>query len=849
MVDTYELIPSAAQRYIIKRPRLTRLLDTAKGRVLMLVAPAGFGKTTLAREWVAEKPHAWYRGSAATADVAALAAGLAEAVQPVIPGAGERMVQRMRATGTPEEDVEPLAELLSEDLADWPDDHWLVFDDYQFAMESEASERFFDLVMRQSPLRVLLASRTRPIWATARRLLYGEVLEVGRNELAMTQEEASEVLAGRDEASAPGLVALAEGWPAVIGLAALTGGVELPEGFLPDTLYQYFAEELYQAASPETQSALIRLAIAPNVVPGLPELLFGADEAHVLAEGIRLGFLSTTRVHVELHPLLRTFLNERVSVNDLALQETAAKLAQFLAEERRWNDALATVERFWDTQLFVSLLEGALPHMLREVRLATLTQWMTVAESRHVDSPLLEVASAEIAFRRGRREQALTFAMQATRRLPAGNPFIPRAWILAGLAAQLDHADEPALEYFKNARRVAKTAEDVREATFGQMNVAFKLELDEAEHLFDTLEPPQDRSAAAEVRAALNEFVAAMIRGDLVSVARRLESVLHLVPHVADSLVRASYYNSYAETLAWTARYAESVPATDVAKRHAEDERLPFAMPYMRRTRAMAHIGLRRFGQADRDLAWLEQAVDANDLFFTVEAQLIRAKLYLHQRLISAALDVLEPAPPRFPFPAEEGEYYALCAVARACSGDTHNARVYADLGDAATRTIEARTFTACARAISAISMGTVGATRLATAAFHTACQTGHLDAFVCSYRSAPELVRYASNADEDRARVVDLLTQVGDVTIARESGIELRAPIAQGRGLLSPREREVLTLLAQGLSNKEIARALFISDSTAKVHVHHIFEKLGVRSRAQAAVKAAVALGDLCDD
>ena len=47
-----ETAVEAARRYIIKRPRLTRLLDNANARVLMLIAPAGFGKTTLAREWV-----------------------------------------------------------------------------------------------------------------------------------------------------------------------------------------------------------------------------------------------------------------------------------------------------------------------------------------------------------------------------------------------------------------------------------------------------------------------------------------------------------------------------------------------------------------------------------------------------------------------------------------------------------------------------------------------------------------------------------------------------------------------------------------------------------------------------
>ena len=267
-----ETAVEAARRYIIKRPRLTRLLDNANARILMLVAPAGFGKTTLAREWVGDRPHLWYRGSTATADVAALIAGLAEVVSEVIPGAGERAVARMRATGTPEQDAEILAELFAEDLAGWPDDLWLVFDDYQFAMEAQAPERFVDVLLSNCPARLLLTSRKRPTWASARRLLYGEFYELGRVELAMNHSEAGQILTEREDASAAGLVALAEGWPAVIGLAALASRFELPEEALPGALYEYFAEELYQAASagvrlrplPTRPRALIRLMVWPS---------------------------------------------------------------------------------------------------------------------------------------------------------------------------------------------------------------------------------------------------------------------------------------------------------------------------------------------------------------------------------------------------------------------------------------------------------------------------------------------------------------------------------------------------------------------------------------------------------
>ena len=55
----------------------------------------------------------------------------------------------------------------------------------------------------------------------------------------------------------------------------------------------------------------------------------------------------------------------------------------------------------------------------------------------------------------------------------------------------------------------------------------------------------------------------------------------------------------------------------------------------------------------------------------------------------------------------------------------------------------------------------------------------------------------------------------------------------------LTPREAEVLTLIAEGLTNAEIADRLVVSAATVKTHVNHIFAKAGVRDRAQAVVYA----------
>jgi DNA-binding NarL/FixJ family response regulator len=61
----------------------------------------------------------------------------------------------------------------------------------------------------------------------------------------------------------------------------------------------------------------------------------------------------------------------------------------------------------------------------------------------------------------------------------------------------------------------------------------------------------------------------------------------------------------------------------------------------------------------------------------------------------------------------------------------------------------------------------------------------------------------------------------------------------ADSVGPLSRREREVVVLIAQGYSNRDISEALVIAERTAEVHVSHVFNKLGVRSRAQVAARA----------
>jgi len=78
------------------------------------------------------------------------------------------------------------------------------------------------------------------------------------------------------------------------------------------------------------------------------------------------------------------------------------------------------------------------------------------------------------------------------------------------------------------------------------------------------------------------------------------------------------------------------------------------------------------------------------------------------------------------------------------------------------------------------------------------------------------------------------LAAEVADVLSARPAG-----PVTSGIGALTRREREVLALLADGQSNREIAGTLRVSEKTVKTHVSSVLAKLGVADRTQAAVLA----------
>ncbi|MGV9680811.1 response regulator [Nocardia sp. NPDC003482] len=107
---------------------------------------------------------------------------------------------------------------------------------------------------------------------------------------------------------------------------------------------------------------------------------------------------------------------------------------------------------------------------------------------------------------------------------------------------------------------------------------------------------------------------------------------------------------------------------------------------------------------------------------------------------------------------------------------------------------------------------------------------------FLLKDAPADELVRAVRVVAEGQALLAPTVTRrlIADVTSRRT-----RPKPTAALDALTPREREVLELVARGMSNTEIAEALFVAEQTVKTHVSKVFSKLDLRDRAQAVVLA----------
>lgn len=140
-----------------------------------------------------------------------------------------------------------------------------------------------------------------------------------------------------------------------------------------------------------------------------------------------------------------------------------------------------------------------------------------------------------------------------------------------------------------------------------------------------------------------------------------------------------------------------------------------------------------------------------------------------------------------------------------------------------------------CVRAIAAIQETRADAFAAAARAFDTATRLGAIESFVTAVRGFPDLGDVLLASPATRHLLIPILAACNEL---KRYDTATSTGLTSGWGDLSPREREVLQLVAVGLSNREIGRRLFIAEATAKVHVHNILAKLDVPTRTAAALR-----------
>jgi ATP/maltotriose-dependent transcriptional regulator MalT len=807
------------------------MLDECEARVILLLAPAGYGKTTLARQWVRTLSGAiWVSATPAHRDVVTLSEDLAAGIDSLGGSASKFMREYLSAQSNPQRAARGVAAALADQI-NKQRVQWIVIDDYHELVGSSAAEQIIDDLQRMARPRFLIASRLRPQWATSRQIVYGELIEIGRQDLAMTPSESTLALGRRPEIEE--LVRQAEGWPAIVALAAAVKDAAPVPGMLPSTLYRFLAEELFQAAPDDLRSQLTKLALLPDMTRRGIEEYLAIDAESLITRGEDLGFLSGDE-RPDLHPLLREFLVQKLTEQPFAEREVRNAVDYCVAVEH-WDRALALVGRFNLDDLVEPVLRQAFKPLARSGRVGTLSAFADLVQTApNFPPPPVDVIGAEVALRDGQLELAEDLAMRVRAKLSTSDPLRSRASTIAGHSNFLSASFPAAEDDFADARETALDEHDENEALHGLALARIFGERPNAGEVVDQLLSRRHRSPTHLLRAATAELARRRF-GEGISSHLWLEEPLHALPQVEDPRARTAFTYAAAYTLAQKAQYREAMAWVERFDADVEAFDLEFARPHAAWTGALIRLGLRRFGEAERLLQTVEDAAAAiQSVSHTCNARILRARLRLVTGGLEDALRLTEDSPPERLIPSWRAEHYATRALALACADEAAQATIVAAKATSTSRAVEVTVLAASADAVVAARRDDA---QPAVAFMNLASRLGAWDPVVCACRASPELAEALSSDRASRRLLEPLYAASDDRALARRAGFRTRATRSPVE-ILSPREREVLGLIAEGMRNKDIASALFISQSTTKVHVRNVLAKLGVKNRAEAVAR-----------
>ncbi|MBA2372401.1 MAG: hypothetical protein H0V71_12260 [Chloroflexi bacterium] len=833
--------PRIYPRRIVERPRLIQELESSRARIVLLVAGSGYGKTVLAEQWATAEGRTvgWFRARASAADVSVVARGLVGAADMVMPGAGRRLLERLSVTEDPEREASLLAEMLAEDLGDWPETGWLVVDDHDQIAASLASETFLETVIARSPARLLLLGGGRPTWVHADTLASESALELRGHQLAMTVDEMR--IALRESASlALDGESLAGGWPALVGLASMLPDAPVPEVSSAGALYEFYSETLLGALPSELGTDLMRLAALPTIDRELAGTVLGTARTHeVCTELIELGLLDERNDQLVLQSLFREFLERRTTASGIRVTSIGAALPLY-RERRDWDSAFELMRRFALDDELAGLVLEAVDELLFSGRLSTLERWFQVVRTKRLaPHAALQIAEVEVDLRHGRHATALTKARSLLANGITDGEVAHRLSMVAARAAHAGGREEEALEFYRRSRTTAISLSQDREARWGELMCTSALERPDAHLILSELVGSVVASDARDQVRMADKQLSVGFRFGFVHHLADSRRAAELVSEVADPFVRCSFLSVHAWALALGAHYEEAFPFSTQLVKDAVDHRVDPALPYAYSIQAVVLAGLGRQAHARQAVEMADRlARRVNDENGIQNSYATRVRILLQAGAVAEACAV-EPADTSRALPSMRGEVLSSRALALATIGRVDEATELAETAAGATLGIETQALCAAVDAVASLKRRSDDIMDHCDALIEHVFAAGSVDIAVTAYRANPELLAALFASRRIRDQVVYLTRRAGDEPLVEALGLSSSAVVDPATAL-SNREREVYELVCEGLSNAEIGKRLFIVEGTVKAHVHHVFDKLGIRSRSALALNAA---------
>jgi DNA-binding NarL/FixJ family response regulator len=541
---------------------------------------------------------------------------------------------------------------------------------------------------------------------------------------------------------------------------------------------------------------------------------------------------------VTLHPLLKAFLISKLRESpERDVFVRVSVIVRRLASARAWDEALEILVQFPDCELIVATLSDALVDMLAAGRVTTVHRWSQLARSADSTDPILLLAEAEVALRQRDELRAQTLAERAAQLLGHGDT-AARAHLTAARAAHF-REDVGAAQH--NAREAASLADSPAlrmEGLWLGFLSAYDCEDPEAAMLLEKLTDVSDGTADHAVRlASARAFLALEASCDPWTSRAICESTLALLAEIHDPFIHTNFLNSFASASVVLAEFDRALELTAEEAAVGERNGLAFVVDYALAIRARALVGQRKLAAAHRVIRELEGRAKSVSDFVGILTMLNEVKRQIALGdLERAGIMLRRDLPPSAPSP--RGEVFAYRALVAAAQGDVGSARRAIEQSRATSRYVDPTAVSNLAEAI-VLLRDSRAAPAAAASILKLALDGGNLEAVATACRAYPELARVGAEHPATAQALTELFVRSRDIDIGRRAGLKMPREIRRNDGL-TPRESDVYELLAQGRSNPEISATLFISESTTKVHVRHIFEKLGVHSRAEAAALSA---------